>query len=378
MQAFGAGDFMPNGGADLTNGVTQTYLQNWVDYYANLSKKYQIYTIIDIGGWGWWGIPNPEWARAWFPDWLWQGMYPAPTTQTEYEAIRRDWFDLAVTQQNANRKAFIDLWALIAGRYGNPSSSQYSPYILFSPMNEPNVTPNSDYNSKIGQDYSTIMTQTYDAIRNAGATQPVFINRPYINTPTWENCIYPIDRDIIWEDHTYVAPYRPTMDGDGGWLRSVDNIVKMYHQGTTLPSPWLSVPVAWTAFTSTHPKPIFIGEYGIDPPSICRTTYTNSWKDIFTQQTAYIDSQPIVGRQWYSWGDFFWKYENGITYYNSMTLPPEQYDPNGYGPAFFTQAESELIEAIVLGAPSEVTLPFHDNFADLSKWQQINGNWSIL
>lgn len=378
MQAFGAGDFMPNGGVDLTNGVTQTYLQNWVDDYARWSKQYQIYTIIDIGGWAWASIPNPAWAKPLFPDWLWQGMYPAPTTQTEFETIRRDWFDLSVTQQNANRQAFIDLWARIASRYGNLNSPQYSPYILYSPMNEPVVSPNSDYNSKIGQDYSIIMTQTFDAIRNAGATQPVFINRPYMNTPTWETCIYPIDRDIIWEDHTYVAWYRPNMDGSDGWLRSIDNIVQMYHQGTTLPPPWQSVPAAWTVFVSTHPKPVFIGEYGIDPPSICRTTYANNWKDIFAQQTAYIDSQPVVGRQWYSWGDLFWKIENGITYYNSMTLPPDQYDPNGYAPAFFTQTESEWIESIVLGGPEEMALPVHDSFTTIdSKWTKINGTWNV-
>lgn len=377
MQAFGAGDFMPNGGVDLTNGVTQAYLQNWVDDYARWANKYQIYTIIDIGGWGMWGIPIPTWALPWFPNWLWQGLYPAPVTQADYEAIRRDWFDLAVTKQNANRQAFIDLWAVIAGRYGNPSSPLYSPYILFSPMNEPVVSPNSDYNSKIGQDYSTIMTQTYDAIRNAGATQPVFINRPYMNTSTWQLCLYPIDRDVIWEDHTYVASYRPTMEGSEGWLRSIDNMILMYQQGTSLPPPWASVPAEWTAFTSTHPKPIFIGEYGIDPPNLCRTTYTN-WQDIFAQQTAYIDSKPIVGRQWYSWGDLFWKFENGITYYNSMALPPDQYDPNGYGPAFFTQAESELIESIVLGTPTEITLPFHDSFIALDpKWTKVNGVWSI-
>lgn len=404
LQCFRIGDFIPNG---VVDAQTEAFCNNWLGHqddirgYANWSRASGIYSVINVGAFGWYGFPNPSWAMPQFPAWMWRNAnppYPEPASEADYVQIRADWFNLNVSRQNPNRQAFIDAWAFIANKYkGNP-------YIIFNLLNEPTATAYYDANNpQYGQSYSQIMTSAIDAIRATGAENLIFVDRPYMYDANWNLCIYPIDRDIVWEDHTYmgddhclsVATGEQTIEK---WEETVDNMVQMYHYGVSLPNHYgtLNAPPSpeFTVYTQTHPKPFHVGEYGIDPPSDCRNyfydgspLYNFNWKTILSRMVAKLDSSPTVGRLWYGHSDFAWKNAQdasslpywadpalGTIAYESITHPPN--DPNSARYAWFTFEESDWIKKTVLGSPTPITLPFQDNFADLSKWTPINGIWS--
>lgn len=352
LQCFRIGDFMPNGLVDLTNGVTSTFCATWTDKYALWSANNQIYSIIDIAGLGWWGVPNPDWAVPQFPPWLWTNAnppYPAPVTQNDYETIRKDWFNTTLPRQEANRQNFIALWAFLANRYKN------NPYIIFSPMNEPGVSGSDASNNVYGIGYSNIMTQVFDAIRNAGANQLVLINRPYIYSPSL--ALYPVNRDIVWEDHTYMGDSHSASINN--WKQSIDNMVQMYNVN--------------------FGKPFFIGEYGIDPPSDVRNLFPTTWQQIFTDMVTKIDSSPAVGRLWYSHGQLAWKpapWNPQEIAYEEITHPVGSAGASDY--AWYTFEETDWIKKLVLSTQTTMNLPFHDDFANLQNWKIVNGTWNNI
>jgi hypothetical protein len=256
------------------NVVNEEFFSVWIDKWVDWTTQCQLYVILDITGigarWDW------EIATS-FPNWLWEGLYSTPTTKEEYDVIIRDFFDLNVSKQDINREAFINLWEFIADRYKD------NPYVMFSIMNEPfcGVAPsNDDSNIALGQSYSAYMTMIANAIRDTGAQQLIFINKPYLWDSQWRMTVQPVNRDnIVWEDHAYVNKYSPTFDD---WKKEINKAVQKFVNG--------------------FEKPLFIGEYGFDPMSLIRTNYTTTWKQILTDQVAYLDSLQLAGRQLHQWG----------------------------------------------------------------------------
>jgi hypothetical protein len=294
IQGFGIGNFMPT-----KNVINEAYFANWVDKYAAWAQKHKVYIIINMNWLATWNIPMEEWNKVLYPDWIWQGMYSAPVTWEDYNNIGRDFLDLTVTKQDSNRQAFINIWKFIANRYKD------NPYVIYSPINEPTLAVGGgytvdDHNIVVGQSYSTFMERVYDAIRSTGAQQLVFIDRPYFYSynpgpqqMTFENnhyfnsnfnlCIYPIDRDIVWEDHSYVmADWQPTIVG---WKSTIDDMVQLYNDG--------------------YNKPFFVGEYSIETLDQIRTYFASNWKSILAQQVSYIDNTNAVGRQWLNHGALY-------------------------------------------------------------------------
>jgi hypothetical protein len=285
-------DLMPT-----RNVVNEAYFTTWIDKWVAWATQYQVYCIIDITGIG------ARWAweiGLTFPNWLWEGLYPTPTTKAEYDAIMRDFFDLNIAKQDINREAFINLWKFIANRYKD------NPYVLFSTMNEPfcgSAPSNNDSNIWLGQSYSTYMERIVDAIRSVGAQQLVFINMPYLWDSGWRMTVKPVNRDnIVWEDHAYVGT-SPQWNFNV-WKSYIDSYVQK--------------------FVNEFKKPLFIGEYGLDPMSLIRTDYPTNWKTILADQVAYLDSLPLAGRQWHQWGYIDGEYYDFAAPAFSGDLTPEE------------------------------------------------------
>jgi hypothetical protein len=262
------------------NVVNEKYFETWIDKWVNWATKYKLYVILDITGIGarWdWEIANS------FPSWLWEGLYPTPTTKREYDDIIRDFFDLNVSKQDVNREAFINLWKFIARRYKD------NPYVMFSIMNEPfcGVYYMGPYDSNIAlaKSYSTYMEMIIDAIRGERAQQIIFINKPYLWDSQWRMAVQPVNRDnIVWEDHLYVSD---DFNIDK-WKSTINEYVQK--------------------FVIEFGKPLFIGEYGFDPLSVIRTTYDSNWKDTLSEQILYLDNSAVAGRQWHNWGYIYGEY----------------------------------------------------------------------
>jgi len=164
----------------------------------------------------------------------------------------------------------------------------------------------SDKAKHLGETYSILMTRVIDAIRNTGAQQVIFVDRPDV---WYLSNIQPIYRDnMVWEDHRYVTVNTPTVDM---WKDSIDKKVQR--------------------FVYDFGKSLFIGEYGIDPYSLIRDEPLKSiWKSVISEQVAHLDSKPLCGRQWHQWA----------------ALEGEYYD---FTSNYFTATDSDYIIQTVLG-----------------------------
>jgi aryl-phospho-beta-D-glucosidase BglC (GH1 family) len=193
---------------------------------------------------------------------------------------------------NDNRQSFIDLWVFLANRYKDKQ------YVMFGIMNEPfsHCTITSRAQSQhMGYTYATYMAQVVDAIHNAGATNLIFIDKPY----TWADSgdinpvdVQPVNRDgIVWEDHYYVDT--DTTAQINLWKARLDaGIAK---------------------FTVQFGKPFYIGEYGPFPTNLA------GWLDVLTQLTAYLQGK-VAGRAWHEWGALAGEYYNEFSVADSETL----------------------------------------------------------
>ena len=278
------------------NVIDESFFTNWLDKWVSWGEKNQVYFIINIRGFAW-----TSWGPM-YPRWLWEGIQPEPTNDAEADVLVRNFFDTDIQEQEINRQAFVDAWKFIANRYKN------NPYAIFGIMNEPLCTitlPDSTASVHLGSAYSALMTQVIDGIRSTGAQQVVFVDKPFL----WSlSHIQPVNRDnAVWEEHMYVTS-------------SVDlNIWKSYVSDSV------------RRFVGDFNKPMYMGEYGIDPYDLVKTTYATTWKDIIASQVAYLDGLSIVGRQWHQWG----------------VLQGEYYD---YTTNYFSPEESTWIVQTVLGA----------------------------
>jgi len=263
------------------NVPNESYFTNWVDVWVDWCTQNQMYCTINILGldarWDWAAYLS-------MPSWLWEGIYTAPsyTDKASCDPIIMDFFDLDIAKQDSNRAAFINLWKFIANRYKD------NPYVMFSIMNEPfcGVDIPDEASIHLSQSYSTFMEQIVDAIQSTGATQRVIIDLPFLwdHDRNWQWAVKPVNRDnIVWEAHLYVnVVWTPTLES---FKAAMDNLVQI--------------------FVNEFKKPLLIGEYGIDPIKDIRTTYASNWKSLFSGMVAYLDSKPIIGRQYHCWDNMY-------------------------------------------------------------------------
>jgi len=254
------------------NVIDESFFTNWLDKWVSWCESEGIYYIINIRGLANTKTELETWGLV-MPDWLWEGLYPKPTTMEAQAQIVHDFWDTDNPKQEKNRQAFINAWKYIADRYKS------RPHALFGIINEPlahtDVIMTSEKAKHLGETYSILITRVIDAIRNTGAQQVIFVDRPYV----WGN-VKPINRpNIVWEDHLYVTRTRDIE----GWKKGIDGYVQR--------------------FVTNFGKPLFIGEFGIDPYSLVKETpWASTWRDILAEQVAYLDGKSVVGRQWHQWG----------------------------------------------------------------------------
>ena len=288
IKGYGANciELHENGVPDLMptrDTVNEAYFTTWIDTWVNWCTQNQLYCIIDIRGFS--SVNDSTFGNEIslsLPSWLWEGIYPTPTSKTQYDNIIDDFFNLSATQQNSNRQAFTDLWKYIANRYKD------NPFVMFSIMNEPfcNVgTANADSNIGLAQDYSTYMEQIIDAMRSTGAEQPIFINNPYLWGTHWNMLAQIINRpNIVWVDHQYITGANSLSEWEANVTISVQKFVQQFNQ------------------------PLWIGEYGFNPMSVIRTNYTNTWTTVLSNEVSFLDSLPLAGRQWHQYGYNYGEY----------------------------------------------------------------------
>jgi hypothetical protein len=227
-----------------------------------------------------------DWARYLsLVPWLWDGISPSPGTKAEYDAVIRDFFDLDVAKQEDNRAAFVNLWAFIAGRYQN------NPLVRFSIMNEPFClvdVPDEGTAAHLAESYSAFVERVVDGIRSAGAAQQVHVDRPFLFDSKGNWLVRPVNREgIVWESHQSLLPA---------------------FGGTTFAAFKAGVDRDVRTFVDGFQKPLFMGEYGIEPMTEVRRTFASNWRTILWDQVAYLDGLPLAGRQYHCWDTMHGEY----------------------------------------------------------------------
>lgn len=262
--------------------INENYFVDKLDKWVSWCEENQIYVIIDLRQFRWT-------SYCAMPEWMLIGHdygNPPYDEETTNQAFK-DFLNVYDPTHDDNRESFKYLWKFIAGRYIN------NQFVSFSMMNEPlcRVSLTADEATRLGETYSRFMEQVVDAIRSVGGNQLIFINRPYVTgVPQYFQNIQPVNRDnIVWEDHLYV---NPSTDLEK-WKAYIDLYVKRY--------------------INDFGKPLFIGEFGLDPYDIVEEEpWKSNWKSILTEQVAYLKGSPICGRQWHHWGALEGEYQDRV------------------------------------------------------------------
>ena len=308
-------DWMPT--KDL---VDNSYFVNWLDNEVSWCEQYGIYYIINLRGFD---VTN-DWMMtdSFLPRWLWEGLYPYtyPPSASEAAQVIIDFLNTDDPKQEDNRRSWYDVWKFLANRYKN------NDHFLMGLMNEPfvtHLTTDTAIRQRLGRTYYTLMAQTVDAIRSVGSNHVVFIDHARVGG--FEYHVNDPRPNTVIEAHAYISGTHTIGDFKG----YIDNYVDHYYVVFNMP--------------------LHMGEYGFFSPS-----KPAGWKSLLQQEVDYLDTKPIVGRQWHCWSHLYGEYWS-----------------------HYTAAESEEVLRIVLGgyAPTPTALPFTDNFADLTKWTILKGTW---
>ena len=261
------------------NVPNEAFFATWVDTWGDWCAQNHMYCILTIAGMH----ADSGWATGMtIPNWIWSSLYSTPSTKAHYDQIIRDFFDTSVAKQDSNRAAFINLWGFIANRYKS------NPYVMFGIMNEPFnyvAIPDTATSIHLGQTYSTFMGQVVDGIRNAGCQKITFIDHPFLQDANGWFVTRPINKgNIVWEVHEYITPWCDLAK----WKTHIDNDAGYYNN---------------------LGKPVFIGEYGFDPPTAIHTTYPSTWQSLLSSQVSDLDGHSgVVGRDFHAWDYMYGKY----------------------------------------------------------------------
>lgn len=275
------------------------YFTTWLDPWVDWCERNGIYCMPSVGSFRNYKSSLVNYGPYMMPRWLWEDLYPEnwwlePNVMEIQADIIHRFYDSAYTDQEPKRQAWLDIMAYLADRY------KYSPNVIFSTSNEPmHFTYDymtDAYADYMGGEYSKLMTRAIDAMRGAGAEQAIFIDRPYLKT--YVSHVKPIDRpNMVWESHAYVSRSSVNLEG---WKNIIDRFIQK--------------------FIYEFGKPYYQGEYGIDPP-----TYKNqlvNWRATLAGEVSYLDSFPLCGRTWHSYGQlqgeyYDWYYETyeGVDWY---------------------------------------------------------------
>lgn len=252
--------------------VDLLYVTTWVDQLVNWAEDNQIYHIITIDDVH--DFETEKYGPYHMPSWMWMDLGVAkPTTVQQQAVIVRAFYDLENPKMDASRQRFVNTWKFLAERYKNHE------YAIYGLVNEPlhhsygGIT--SSEASRLGRHYSTFMTTVYDAVRGTGAQNPIFVDLTYMFIGDRYNHVFPIDRDITWEAHSYLSQTATNIDS---FKASIDNHVSKIVTG--------------------FGKPLYIGEYGCYYSS---PQYAENSINLVSQMVAYMKTKQLRGYGFYAW-----------------------------------------------------------------------------
>jgi hypothetical protein len=254
--------------------INEEYYEKTFDIWVEWCERNKIYCILNIEGLS---VPNPsgEFGNWAMPYWVWDDYGEKPQDLERQAQIIHNFWNPNTTWQEDEREFFLAFWNFTANRYKD------NPFVMYAPFNEPlhhtfrYTTPEKI--NHLGKSYSKYITRIIDTINSAGTEKIVFVDRPYVFDVTdwnWSKNVYPINRtNIVWEAHSYVSP--PTTIDD--FKKDIDEFEDL--------------------FINKFERPVYIGEWGIDPPS---HVHDIDWKTTIAEQKEYMEDKQL------NWAFFSW------------------------------------------------------------------------
>jgi hypothetical protein len=262
--------------------INVEFFENWFDHFVDYCEDNEIPHIINVAGLR---LPNLEWGAYTIPKFVYEaagytsGWWERDDAYDIQADIIFKFFTSDDSEIEESRQKWFNLWKFIADRYGD------NKYLIgFSLTNEPTHFTcakgrlNNDQCIELGKGYSETIEECIDEIRSTGAEQIIFVDKPYLKN---FDQIQPVNRNnIVWEAHKYHSTWTPTISG---FESQIDNYVER--------------------FVEDFGKPLYIGEYGIDPIGFKETLSEDEVKESILGQVNYMDSQPIAGMSFFAWGE---------------------------------------------------------------------------
>jgi parallel beta-helix repeat protein len=326
---------------DGNGNIKEEFFTDFMDYWVDWVTSRKMYCILNI---------NDFHRYFSIPSWMYRDYsFGQPDTQDEIAMVTRDFWNTDVTHMDDERELWYKAWRAIADRYKD------NPYVMYALANEPihhSYKRGGDFISDaelshLGYTYSEVITRCIDDIRTTGSNQIIFVDRPYLLDGTGEELKYiqPVERDnIVWESHTYVSR-RHTLQQ---WKDKIDGFEAKF-SGDPLEGGF--------------GKPLFIGEWWINPPEYRHQLTNPDWRGVTTEQVSHLDNKQL------SWAIFsYGKFDGYSNWYYRDTpayMPPEDVDyvvqtvfGNTYDKSGPMTSEGPFLGVVVAGGDMKMDHPF--------------------
>lgn len=210
-----------------------------------------------------WWVPPIFWRSA--------GYSSRPSGGEAMADISHKFWNPSNSGMNQARIKHKELIVFLANRYKD------NIYTMLGINNEPmhhTTKFQSDLMSEVlGAGYTTIMSDEVNAVRDAGFSNTVMVDRPY--TKIMEHFLG-LDAEAWIEIHQYVSKFTKDFEG---WRARIDTKIDFYRS--------LGLEV-------------YIGEEGVDPPPFRHEL--DDWLDTQDRQTKHLENAPIKGYSWHGKG----------------------------------------------------------------------------
>lgn len=274
------------------NQIDESYFVDTLDKEVFWCEKYGIYYIINLQGFR--SKEDYMRNRDFLPEWMYEGYYSFsyPLSESQANQVILDFMNTDNPKLEEVRQAWYNAWKFVANRYKN------NKHFFMGLLNEQGIHityPDTATRQVIGRTYYTLMARTVDSIRSVGAEHVIFID--HVRVGSFSYHVNDYQPNTVLEAHCYIT----TGTSLSEFKSNVDNYVSHYY----------------TQFN----MPLYFGEYGFySPPK------PSDWKNLLQQEVAYLNTKPIVGRQWHCWSHL-----------------------NGEQRSIYTASETQQVLQIILG-----------------------------
>lgn len=265
----------------ITGEMNMTLFEEWIDPFIGYCEKHGLPYTIFIAPLR---VSNLQWGTYHMPQFVWEaggftsGWWDLPDAmRIQAEIIFRFFADPAPEWEEC-RQRWYNLMTFIADRYKSKNFMALGPTV--EPIHHTSEYQTTEISQTLGIAYSRTMEECIDAIRSVNPTLTVIVERPYLLT---YDHIQPVNRsNIVWSAHAYYSKWNPTMQG---WKDRIYSYVQK--------------------FVTEFKKPLYIGEYGIDPIDFFNGLPKDVVNASITEMVEYMDSLPILGSAFFAWGRLY-------------------------------------------------------------------------